>query len=60
MYLRKSQMDSDYETASVEDTLKRHKKILTDFAKANKLHVAVILEEPKNLLHDPFKTYTCS
>lgn len=45
MYLRKSQMDSDYETASVEDTLKRHKKILTDFAKANKLHVAVILEE---------------
>lgn len=32
MYLRKSQMDRDYETISVEDTLKRHKRILLDLA----------------------------
>lgn len=32
MYLRKSQMDRDYETISVEETLKRHKKILLDLA----------------------------
>lgn len=45
MYLRKSQMDSDFETSSVEDTLKRHKKILTDFANNQRLNVDVVLEE---------------
>lgn len=45
MYLRKSQLDRDFEEESVEETLKRHRKTLTEFAKAHKLHVAVILEE---------------
>lgn len=45
MYLRKSQMDRDFEEISVEETLQRHKKILTDFAIKNNLNVTVILEE---------------
>jgi len=34
LYLRKSQMDKDFEEESVEETLKRHRKRLTEFAKA--------------------------
>lgn len=45
MYLRKSQMDKDFEEESVEETLRRHRKRLEEFAKANNLYVAVILEE---------------
>jgi DNA invertase Pin-like site-specific DNA recombinase len=45
MYLRKSQMDRDFEDVSVEETLKRHKKILTDFAKQKRLNVVHTLEE---------------
>lgn len=45
MYLRKSQMDKDFEEESVEETLKRHRKKLEEFAKANNLYVDVILEE---------------
>ncbi len=45
IYLRKSQMDNDFESATVEETLRRHKKILTDFAKSQKMNVTVILEE---------------
>jgi DNA invertase Pin-like site-specific DNA recombinase len=44
-YLRKSQMDRDYEDVSVEETLKRHRAILDEFTKRNKLNVTVILEE---------------
>ena len=44
-YLRKSQMDRDFENLSVEETLNRHRAILADFAKSNKLNVEVILEE---------------
>ena len=44
LYLRKSQMDSDI-FSSVEETLKRHRDILTEFAARNKLYVAEILEE---------------
>ncbi len=38
-------MDKDFEEESVEETLKRHRKRLTEFAKANNLYIAVILEE---------------
>ena len=44
-YLRKSQMDRDFEDLSVEETLRRHRKTLDEFAKQNKLNVTVILEE---------------
>jgi DNA invertase Pin-like site-specific DNA recombinase len=44
-YLRKSQMDRDYEDLTVEETLKRHRAILDDFIKRNKLNVTVSLEE---------------
>lgn len=44
-YLRKSQMDRDYEDLSVEETLKRHKKILEEFTTRKRLNVTVILEE---------------
>ena len=44
MYLRKSQMDSDV-YASVEETLKRHRERLTEFAASRNLYVAEILEE---------------
>ena len=44
-YLRKSQMDRDFENLSVEETLNRHRAILADFVKSNKLNVEVILEE---------------
>ncbi len=45
MYLRKSQMDRDFEDLSIEETLKRHKKILTEFAESRNLYVEVILDE---------------
>lgn len=45
MYLRKSQMDRDFEDVSVEETLNRHKKILTDFCNSKKISVPIILEE---------------
>lgn len=44
-YLRKSQMDRDYENLSVEETLNRHRAILADFVKSQKLNVVVTLEE---------------
>lgn len=44
-YLRKSQMDRDFDELSVEETLKRHRNILDEFTKRNKLNVTVILEE---------------
>lgn len=45
MYLRKSQMDRDFEDVSVEETLKRHERTLTEFCEKNKLNVAVVLKE---------------
>lgn len=45
MYLRKSQMDKDFEEESVEETLRRHRKKLEEFAKANNLYIEVVLEE---------------
>ena len=44
-YLRKSQMDRDFENLSVEETLNRHRAILADFVKSKKLNVEVVLEE---------------
>jgi DNA invertase Pin-like site-specific DNA recombinase len=44
-YLRKSQMDRDYEDLSVEETLKRHRAKLDEFIKRNDLNVTVVLEE---------------
>ena len=45
MYLRKSQMDRDFDDISVEETLKRHEKTLTEFCEKNNLIVDVILKE---------------
>lgn len=45
MYLRKSQMDRDFEDLSVEETLKRHEKTLTEFCERNNLYVDVVLKE---------------
>ena len=45
MYLRKSQMDRDFEDASVEETLKRHEKQLTEFCERNNLYVDIVLKE---------------
>ena len=45
MYLRKSQMDRDFEEVSVEETLKRHEKTLTEFCERNNLNVDVVLKE---------------
>lgn len=44
-YLRKSQMDRDYENLSVEETLQRHRAILAEFVQSKKLNVEVVLEE---------------
>jgi DNA invertase Pin-like site-specific DNA recombinase len=44
-YLRKSQMDRDFENLSVEETLNRHRVILAEFTKSQRLNVEVILEE---------------
>lgn len=45
MYLRKSQLDRDFEDVSTEETLKRHKKTLTEFCERNNLYVDLVLEE---------------
>lgn len=45
MYLRKSRMDRDYDEVSVEETLKRHRQILTEFVARQRLTVAEVLEE---------------
>lgn len=45
MYLRKSQMDRDFEDVSVEETLRRHEKILTEFCEKNNLVIDVVLKE---------------
>jgi len=45
MYLRKSQMDRDFEELSVEETLKRHEVTLTEFCEKNNLMVDVVLKE---------------
>ena len=45
MYLRKSQMDRDFEDVSVEETLKRHEKTLTEFCNKNKINVDIVLKE---------------
>lgn len=45
MYLRKSQMDRDFEEMSVEETLNRHRKLLTEYAEQHKLYIAITLEE---------------
>lgn len=44
-YLRKSHLDRDFEELSVEETLARHKKKLSEFTKRHKIHVSVVLEE---------------
>ena len=45
MYLRKSRMDTDFDEVSIEETLNRHRAILTEFAKSRNLNVALVLEE---------------
>lgn len=45
MYLRKSQMDRDFEDISIEETLQRHRRTLTEYATSKKLNVDIILEE---------------
>lgn len=44
-YLRKSQMDRDFDELSVEETLNRHRAILAEFVSRHKLNVVVVLEE---------------
>jgi DNA invertase Pin-like site-specific DNA recombinase len=44
-YLRKSQMDRDFEELSVEETLKRHEQRLDEFTRQNKINVTVVLKE---------------
>lgn len=44
-YLRKSQMDRDYEDLTVEETLNRHRAILGDFIRRERLNVTTVLEE---------------
>ena len=44
-YLRKSQLDRDYEDLTVEETLSRHRAILGDFVNRERLNVTVVLEE---------------
>ena len=45
MYLRKSQLDRDFEDVSVEETLRRHEKTLTEFCINNNIAVDVVLKE---------------
>ena len=45
MYLRKSQLDRDFEDVSVEETLKRHENTLTEFCERNNLNVDIIMKE---------------
>lgn len=44
-YLRKSQMDRDFEELSVEETLRRHETKLKEFTTRNKINVTVVLKE---------------
>lgn len=44
-YLRKSQMDRDFEELSVEETLKRHQQRLDEFTRQHKINVTVVLKE---------------
>lgn len=44
-YLRKSQMDRDFDELSVEETLARHRKKLDELTKERKLNVTEVLEE---------------
>ena len=44
-YLRKSQLDRDFEDLTVEETLNRHRAILAEFIKRERLNVTVVLEE---------------
>ena len=44
-YLRKSQMDKDFDELSVEETLKRHQQRLDEFTRQNKINVTVVLKE---------------
>lgn len=44
-YLRKSQMDRDFDELSVEETLSRHRKRLDEFTQQRKINVTVVLEE---------------
>ena len=45
MYLRKSQLDRDFEDTSVEETLKRHERTLTEFCERNNLKVDRVIKE---------------
>lgn len=45
MYLRKSRLDTDFEEASVEETLARHRKILETLCEERRLNVVEVLEE---------------
>lgn len=45
MYLRKSQMDRDYDEVSVEETLSRHQKILNELCEQRRLFVDQTLKE---------------
>lgn len=45
MYLRKSRKDMELEKNGAGDTLKRHEKMLLDYAKQNKLNVTKIFRE---------------
>lgn len=45
MYLRKSQMDTELENVTKEETLARHKKILTELAEKMDLEIVEIYEE---------------
>ena len=45
MYLRKSQMDRDFDELSVEETLKRHQQRLDEFTRRNRINCTVTLKE---------------
>ncbi len=45
MYLRKSRYDADYDVASVEETIKRHKTVLTAHAEKYGLNVVEVFQE---------------
>jgi len=45
LYLRKSRMDKDFETGSIEETLARHEKTLLEIAKTRSIPVSKIYRE---------------
>ena len=45
MYLRKSRKDMELEKTGAGDTLKRHEKMLLDYAKQNNLNITKIFRE---------------